>query len=292
MGIALDGNKMAIATKNEVIVTRNSTELARSYPKNINTYDAFFMPTATYYTGSVDIHDLHYVKNKLFCVNTSFSSICIINDDFSFTPYWQPSFITKLESEDRCHLNGLAVDNDQLKYASAFGTGNTAQSWRKNITKSGVIIDVDSNEIVAQGLAMPHSPRIFDGKLYVLLSADQKLVQIDLSNGKTIDVTHIPGFVRGMAKIGHYVFVATSKLRKESSTFEELQIDANADSATVTAIHLPSGTIAAKLTYLSSIDEIYDLQILPNSIRPNIANTISETHHQGLITPQASFWTK
>ena len=290
MGMAVKGDKLAIATKSSVIVTKNSASLAKSYPKFPNTYDSFYLPMATYFTGNVDLHDLHYVGKHLWAVNTSFSCLATIDDDFSFTPRWKPNFISKLSSEDRCHMNGLAVDGDKLKYVSALGSGDSAQSWREGITKNGVIIDIESNEIIAKDLAMPHAPRIYDGKLYVLLSAAQKLVEVNPSNGQMTDVVHIPGFVRGMAKRGEVLFVATSKLRKNSSTFKDLDIAEKANEASISAIHLPTGAIIGKMTYLSSVDEIYDLQVLENKMRPNIANTLKDTHLQGLITPQDTFW--
>ena len=41
------------------------------------------------------------------------------------------------------------------KYATAFNNGNTRQSWRDRITTSGILMDIESNEIVAEGLPMP-----------------------------------------------------------------------------------------------------------------------------------------
>lgn len=290
MGLALQGDRMAIATKDEVIVCRNAPELGYSYPKKPKTYDSFWYPQATFYTGTVDIHDLHFGKNKLWAVNTSFSCLCTIDSINSFTPRWTPSFITQLVSEDRCHLNGLAMENDRPKYVSALGTGNSYQSWRDNITKGGVIIDVDTKEIVAAELPMPHTPRIYNGKLYVLLSAAEQLICIDPQSGKYEVVAHIPGFVRGMDLIGEHLFIATSKLRKNSSTFKHLQIADKADVASVQVIHLPTGAKMANLTYTATIDEIYDLKILPNSKRPNIINTYTDMHHQGLVIPNSTFW--
>lgn len=291
MGMALKENKLAIATKSEVVVTVNNAELAKNYPKSPNKYDSLFLPTATYNTGQVDTHDLHYGDNeRLFAVNTSFSCLTEIDDNFSFTPVWKPKFITDFVSEDRCHLNGLAMANGQPKYLSALGTTNTHQGWRDTITSGGVIFDIESSEVIAQGLAMPHSPRIINGKLYCLLSAAEKLVEINPQDGKMTDVAHIPGFVRGMTTIGDYAFIATSKLRQNSSTFKHLKIAQNADVASIVAVHLPTGAITGKLTYLASVDEIYDIIALKGFMRPNVLNNLTPFHHQGLITPQGSFW--
>lgn len=290
MGIAVKEDRMAIATKSEIILLRNSPKLGHSYPKKPNTYDSFWYPQATFYTGAVDIHDLHFGKNEIWAINTSFSCLCTIDSYNSFTPYWKPSFISHLVSEDRCHLNGLAMEEEQPKYVSALGTGNSFQSWRENIVKGGVLIEVSSNEIVASELPMPHSPRMYNGKLYVLLSAAEQLVCVDPQTGKYDTVAHIPGFVRGMDKIGEYLFIATSKLRKNSSTFKHLKIADKAAAVTITVIHLPTGARTGMLTYTATVDEIYDVKILEHTQRPNIINTYSDIHHQGLITPHSTFW--
>ena len=118
------------------------------------------MPRATYYTGQIDIHDLEWGEDGLYAVNTSFSCICKIDENYSFTPVWQPPFISQLAHEDRCHLNGMAMQEGKPRYATAFNQGDERQSWRKNITQTGVLIDIESGQTLVEGLAMPHSPRL------------------------------------------------------------------------------------------------------------------------------------
>lgn len=290
MGIAIQKDRMAVATKNEVTVLKNAPQLAYTYPKKPNIYDALYMPRASYYTGQVDIHDLHFGTAGLWAVNTSFSCLCTIGEDYSFLPRWQPHFISALASEDRCHLNGLAMDNGKPRFVTALGKGDSHQSWRENITNGGVLIDVESNEIILEGLGMPHSPRIWDGKLYCLLSAKEQLICIEPNSNKYEVVAKVPGFVRGMAKYGDYVFIGTSKLRKNSSTFRHLEIAEKAAVAGITVLHLPTAAIVAKLQFQSSVDELYDVQILPNTLRPNIINAYGDTHHEALVIPNETYW--
>lgn len=295
MGIAEDTekDKIALACKDEIIVFSNSQELANHYPKSPNKYDALYVPRVTYHTGPLDIHDLRFGKDGgLFAVNTLFSCIIKINDDFNFTPYWKPSFIDKLVSEDRCHLNGMALENGIPKYATAFNQGNSFQSWRENITKTGVIFEIDTNEVIVGNLAMPHSPRLFGDDLYVLLSATGELVKVDINSGKYEVIVKIEGFVRGMSLHKDYLFIGLSKLRKNSSTFGKLDFAEKANLSGIMVVHLPTGSIAGKVTYLSSMDEIYDVHVLPDKIRPNILNTITQDYKSGLMTPDATFWAK
>ena len=291
MGMTTKGTKMAIATNDEVVVLNNSPQLAANYPQKPNVYDALYLPQARYYTGGVDIHDLHWGKHGLWAVNTSFSCLCSIDETYSFTPRWKPHFIDKLSGEDYCHLNGLAMQEGMPTYISALGKGNTRNAWRDNITKGGILMHIPSNEIILEGLAIPHTPRIYDGKLYMLLSAKQELIAIDPEKGTYRTVAHIPGFVRGMAKHGDYLFIGTSKLRKKSKTLSQLEIGHEADVASVVILHLPSAAIVAKLTYHTSVEEIYDIQILPNIFRPNILNPYGEVYKQAITTPTIAYWT-
>ncbi|MBN4081533.1 TIGR03032 family protein [bacterium AH-315-C07] len=293
MGVAIEGDKLAIATKNEVLLTINSRELAKSYPPKPNTYDALFVPRATYYTGQVDIHDLHWGENGiLFAVNTSFSCICEINSDYSFKPIWHPPFITEMVSEDRCHLNGLALENGRPKYVSALGTGNTPREWKAGILDGGVVFDVTEDKILADKLSMPHSPMIIDDELYLLESAKGSLSKINRSNGQAEPIKELGCFVRGMAKIGDFLFIGTSKLRQNSSIFKDLPIASQSDTAGLKILHLPTLSLTAEITYGTSVDEIYDVQILENTRRPNILNTDKDVHQMSLAIPGKTFWAR
>ena len=293
MGIAENTkkDKIAIACKDEVIVFRNSTDLAKFYPKAPNKYDSLYLPRNTFHTGAVDIHDLNFGNNgELYAVNTLFSSIVKIDDDYNFTPYWTPPFIDKIASEDRCHLNGMAMQNGKPKYATAFNSGNTPQSWRDKVTESGIIIDIETNAIIAKGLAMPHTPRIFNDELYVLLSATGELAKVNPEDGTYEVIVQIDGFVRGMSFHKDYLFIGLSKLRKNSSTFGKLPFAEKANEAGIVVVHLPTKSIVGKITYLTSLDEIYDIHILADKTRPNILNTLSDDHKKGLMIPNTTFW--
>ena len=123
-------------------------------------------------------------------------------------------------------------------------------------------MDVPSGEIVLGGLPMPHSPRVYDGKLYLLLSATGELVCAEPETGRYEVVAQLPGFVRGMARYGDYLFVGLSKLRKTSSTFAMLPISDQAVFSGIVVVSLSEGRIVEHLTYETGVKEIYDVQVL------------------------------
>jgi uncharacterized protein (TIGR03032 family) len=290
MGIAVSESNLAIACQSEVMVFNNSRRMAPNYPQQPNTYDALFLPRATYFTGEADIHDLHWANETLLAVNTRFSCLAVIDHRFSFTPKWKPFFISRLTPHDHCHLNGVAFVNGEPKFVTALGKTDTPEGWRANRENGGIVMDVSSNTIVAEGLSMPHSPRIFDGKLYVLESASGHLVSIDTANGKKDSIATLNGFARGMDRAGDFLFVGLSRLRQQTGAFRDLPIAQKSLFCGVVVIHLPSARIVAELKYENSVDEIYDVRLMPGMKRPGLVSAQKAEHRLALTTPEEDYW--
>ena len=290
MGIAINGYKMLLATQNGVLLLENSKELAAFYPNKQNTYDSLWLPRITFHTGNVDMHDINFSDVGICAVNTSFSCLCTLDGNFNFKPIWQPHFIDKLVSEDRCHLNGLAIENGKPKYVTALGQTNTFQGWRENITKNGILMDIEKNEILIENLAMPHSPKIYKNELYLLQSANGELCKVNLETKTLETIKKFEGFCRGLSIYNDYAFVGFSKLRKNSSTFAKLSFSEKANFSGVKIIHLPTRSEVGEITFQTSVDEIYEVTILPDTIRPNILNTTTDTHRHSLAIPGSTFW--
>jgi len=292
MGMSLHNGKWAVATNDAVVVTSNAPGLAPHYPANPNVYDALFVPRSSYFTGPLDLHDIHYTSQGLIGVNTMFSTIAKIDDDFSFKPIWTPKFISEHKPEDRCHLNGLAIDpkSGTPKYVTALGQGDTHRSWKEDMLKGGVLIDIDTNEIILSELPVPHTPRIFGSDLWMLLSATGELVKVDVESGKYDIVTQLNGFVRGMDRIGDYLFIATSKLRPNSSLFKDAPVAKGSVVCGITAVYMPTGQPCGNITYHTSVEELYDLIVLPNMMRPNILNIEKGIHQKSIVTENEVFW--
>ena len=269
MGLAVSDQRIAVATRDEVVVLTNTsveepTEILRvgSDPL-IGVTEDTYVPEKTYFSGEVDTHDLAWGKDGLWAINTLLSSMALVDDDSGFESKWRPPFVSDIAPEDRCHLNSMAMVDGQPEYVTAFGEVDTFEGWRENKTSGGIVMDVPSGEIVLEGLPMPHSPRVYDGKLYLLLSGTGELVCAEPEAGRYEVVAQLPGFVRGMARCGDYLFVGLSKLRKSSSTFAALPISDQALFSGIVVVSLSEGCIVEHLKYETGCEEIYDLQVLP-----------------------------
>lgn len=292
MGIALNGQHMAIATEEEVITLVNAPGLAPTYPVKQHTYDTMFMPRITYHTGAIDIHDLAWSGDgSLYAVNTSFSCLIKIDGNYSFTPVWKPPFISSLASEDRCHLNGMAMRAGKPAFVTAFNRGDTFRSWKEEITTGGIVMDISDNSIIAEGLAMPHSPRWWNDQLFVLLSATGEIAIIDIKTGTKEVLARLNGFVRGMAKAGDFIFIGLSAMRESATDmFRQMPIADQSTAAGIAIFHLPSRKVVGDIRFHQHITEIYDIVVLEGQKRPNILNTIKPEYRKGLSIPGTTFW--
>lgn len=308
LGVAGEGAglRLAVAEKGAVQILANAPTLAAGYPRQRDTYDALLVPRQTLWTGPLDLHDLAFVPNadgapsSLVAANTRFSCLCRLGGSpgragASFEPVWTPPFISALAPEDRCHLNGLAVDDrGQPAVVSALGATDTTRGWSADRLTGGVLIDVASSETVATGLAMPHSPRLVrqpDGSetLYVLLSATGRLATVERDTGHVEEVCELGGFARGVSARGDYLFVGVSKIRR-ASTFADLPVSATAGTAGVVIVHAPSGRIAGRISFQSSVEEIYDVAVLPEVARPGIIGPSQDVLTRAIVTTDGGYW--
>jgi len=292
MGIALLDNKLAVATLDEIQIFSNSKVLAKQFSENPEQYDSLYLPRATYYCGETDLHDLSFGNGGLWAVNTRFSCLSTYDINYSFTPRWQPSFITELAPEDRCHLNGMAMIDKTPAFVTALGRTDSREGWRDNITKGGVLMSVPDGEIILEHLAMPHSPRIIDNELYLLLSASGEIIKCDVKNKKYDVLAKIPGFVRGMAFYDNYLFIGLSKVRNTSKTFGKLPVSEMVGSAGIIVFDLKKNTILGEIRYQTTVEEIFDVQILADTIKPGLIGIHDERHRLAVTTKNISFWKK
>jgi uncharacterized protein (TIGR03032 family) len=289
MGLATSENKLAVACKKHVIELKNFPALAHKYPGKEDTYDAMFVPSCKYFTGSLDLHDMNFLDGKLLAINTLFSCISEVNSDYSFHPVWNPDFISELSPEDRCHLNGMAIKDERIEYVTALGATNEHHGWRKNKMQGGVILHVPSGEVVLSGLSMPHSPRIYNNKLFFLNSAQGELRIADTVSGTSDIIAKLGGFTRGMARMGDYLFIGISKLRHTTKDFSDLPIS-KSSFAGIVVVYLPLGKPVGEIRYESSVDEVYDVKILPGLKRPGILNEERIDKIIPVTTPNDTYW--
>ena len=237
-------------------------------------FDRLFVPRVGYVTGSIDVHDLAVEDDgRVVFINTLFGCLATLSATDSFEPLWRPPFLSKLAAEDRCHLNGLALRDGRATFVTACGTSDVVDGWRDTRDHGGVVIDIASNEIVAHSLSMPHSPRWFRDRLWLLNSGTGEFGHVDLATGQFESIAFCPGYARGLTFVGKYAVIGLSEPRHEK-TFSGLRLDGELTKRGAEArcgliiIDLDTGDAVHWLRLEGGVRELYDVVALPNVQRP------------------------
>jgi len=285
MGIASTGRSLYVASKWQIWRFEN----AMNAGERADGYDAVYVPKASHVTGDIDCHEMAVDGDgRLVFVNTLFNCLSYLSRDYSFHPAWKPDFISGYVPEDRCHLNGLAIDDGRPAYVTAVSRSDMADGWRDRRKDGGVVIDVRTNEVVCDGLSMPHSPRVHGKTLWVQDSGTGFLGRVDMASGKFEPVVMCPGFLRGMTIVGNYAVACISKGR-ENHTFGDLGLEQNLKDRDSDArcgmvvIDLTSGNILHWLRLEGVVEELFGVTALQGVTHPRavgfksdeIARTIS-----------------
>lgn len=250
-------------------------------------FDRLYVPRVGYTTGDVDIHDLAMdASGRIVFVSTMASCLATTSERYNFEPLWRPPFISRVATEDRCHLNGLALEDGHIKYVTVCSQSDVVDGWRDSRHDGGIVMDVTTDEIVAAGFSMPHSPRVHRDKLWLLDSGNGYLGYIDRNTGKFERVAFCAGYARGLAFAGNYAIVGLSLPRRDHS-FGGLALDdalakRNAKACCgLNIIDLRSGDVVHWVRLEGNIHELYDVVALPGVTRPKALGFLTDEirHH-------------
>ncbi len=291
MGLAVDGDRLAVGTSVEIWEYHNAPAVARRL-EPAGSHDACFLPRSSVCTGDVQIHEMAWANSpgedpELWFVNTRFSCLCTRSTRHSFVPRWRPPFITALAPEDRCHLNGLCLVEGRPAFVTALGTTDTPSGWRADKKSGGVILDVPSGEVVAGGLSMPHSPRWHDGRLWVLESGSGGIGCVDPDTGKYEALTELPGFTRGLDFCGPLAFVGLSQVR-ESAVFSGIAVAERPLAERccgVWVVNIHTGQTVAYVKFEDALQEIFAVQALPGVRQLDVINDQMRVIADSFVVP-------
>jgi uncharacterized protein (TIGR03032 family) len=270
MGLHASASTLHLSTLYQIWRFENALASGESFQG----YDAVYTPRESRVTGELDVHDIAVdAEGRVLFSNTLFNCVAALDDHHSFRPLWQPPWISKLAPEDRCHLNGLALRDGSLRYVTAVSRSDVTDGWRDKRQTGGVVVDVAANEVVCEGLSMPHSPRWHEGRLYVIESGSGWFGRVDLEARRFERLVFCPGYARGLAFLGHWAVIGLSD-RRENRTFQDLELEENLAARDAEA---RAGILVVDLREFSTphwvrlggiVRELYDVGVLEGVRRP------------------------
>ena len=278
MGIAARDGRVWMSARRQLWRFENFLEPGTA----IDGYDAKFVPVAAHTTGDVDIHDVQVRSDgsPVFAV-TRFNALATLADRGSFKVLWKPPFIDRIAAEDRCHLNGFALNGDNLQYATCVGHSNVADGWRDHRQGGGLLIDIPSGDEICNDLSMPHSPRLYRDKLWLVQSGTGEFGWVDIDSGKFQPVCFLPGFGRGLTFVGDFAIIGIS-MPRENRNFNDLALSTRLEKEGAQAkcglciVNLNTGDVEHQLILSGVVQELYDVTTLKGIIRPMALGTQNE----------------
>ena len=93
-----------------------------------------------------------------------------------------------------------------------------------------------------------------------------------------------------MDRHGDYLFIAMSKLRSTSSLFKQAPVAKDSVYCGISVVYIPSGKQVGYIIYKTSVEELYEVKILKNMLRPNIMNIDKGLHKTSVVLPEKVFW--
>lgn len=286
MGLSVADHAIAIGGRQQIHFYVPAHGISASLEPQ-GTFDACFVPRCSHYTGNIHGHDLAWGQEGLWVVNTLFSSLCTLNEGYNFIPRWRPPFISRLIDQDRCHLNGLAIEDGSPRYVTVLGATDEPAGWRPNKAQGGCILDVPGGEIVARGFAMPHSPRIHQGHLWILDSGTGRIGIVDRARGSFEPVESVPGYTRGLCFAGQFAFVGLSKIR-ETAIFGGVPIAEKRGELRcgVAVIDLVTGKAVSAFQFHSGVEEIFAVEAIPGKRNPMFAGaSVNASEREVWVVP-------
>jgi uncharacterized protein (TIGR03032 family) len=278
MGLWADGQTLWLSTRYQLWRFENFLRRGELYQG----HDRLYVPKVANTTGDLDVHDIAVDHDgRPVFVATKFGCIATLADRSSFTPVWRPAFLSKLAAEDRCHLNGLALEEGRPRFVTSVSQSDVVDGWRDRRQNGGVVLEVPESRVLASGLSMPHSPRLYRGRLWLHNSGAGQFGSIDPAGGPFEPLTFCPGYLRGLAFVGDFAVVGLSHPRHDKN-FGGLALEtelAKRDAEPrcgLLIIDLKSGDVAHWIRVEGMVRELYDVAVLPRVSRPMVLGLKSD----------------
>jgi uncharacterized protein (TIGR03032 family) len=173
------------------------------------------------------------------------------------------------------------------RYVTALGTTDAPAGWRDDKAHGGVLMDVPSGELVCRGLSMPHSPRLYAGRLWACESGAGTLGLVDRETGRYEPVAAVPGFTRGLDFAGRFAFVGLSQVR-ESAVFSGIPITErlaeHERTCGVAVIDIVTGQVIGLLRFEDAVQEVFAVAVLPRRY-PELVNEDESLLANSFVVP-------
>ena len=244
--------------------------------------DRLLFSQLSWTTGFVAAYDVAVDRSgQVLFTNALCNCVAAPAERTNFRAVHVPWFVSELTAEERCHLTGLALDEDgALAYVTCAAETDQPDGWRAALTDGGVVVDVRSGSTLARGLSLPCSPRVHEGRLYVANGGTGELVAVDRGTGEVSSVVRLPGLVRGLTFLGDRALVGCS-VPPDEGPYAELPVATVRPEQPrngVAVVDVATGRVEHTLTLEAGSGDLFAIVALPDthSLHTNLHNSSND----------------
>ena len=243
------------------LLARADLEDASEPGRRLMPVNARFLPGSTY------LHDLAMVGGRLHATGVGSNAILDLSPGAPADPVWWPASIDRADGPafdaNYLQLNGIAAG---AGLADSCFTASTDRIGALRpghvdfpVDGQGVVFSGRSRSPVVCGLTRPHSPRFIAGRLWVDNSGYGTVVACD--DGGFADVARLPGWTRGLCRIGDHAVVGTSRIIPRFRQYAP-GLDPDRCVCGLHMVEIATGRIVASLVWPAG-NQIFAIEALP-----------------------------
>ena len=236
--------------------------------------DQLLINQLSHTTGFIGVRDVAVDgRGRVLFTTALCNGVATVGDRLNFDLVYRPPFVSEYVAEERCHVLGLAVDEEgDLAYVTCAAETDAPAGWLAAGSGGGVIVDVRAGSVLTRGLSLPCSPRLHDGELYVANGGTGELLRVDRRTGGTTRVVALPGLTRGIAFVAGRALVGCS-VQPDEGPYAELPIARRPPVKPrhgLAVVNVGSGVVEHTLTLEAGSGEVHAIAIVPDARRVGI----------------------
>ena len=275
MGLSVTPLELRLATREHQLRFENRAQLLSTHAQSPP--QAHYHLVETISTGFLDAHDLVTDQESgTVIVDTQHNSLRRVTPNQSPQVLWKPDFISEIVPEDRCHLNGLATEDGVPRFVTVVAQTDQAEGWRRERNGGGCLIDISTHQVVTSNLSMPHSPRIYRDRIWVLNAGTGEFGFVEPRDGSFRALIFCPGFLRGLTFHDDYALIGLSQAR-HNGKFSGLPLEDSLDKRDqkaicgLMAVDLKHPENSLTLEFEAPLRELFDVQAVAGLGHPNLS---------------------
>lgn len=205
--------------------------------------------TASYYPGSLYIHDLAVVGGQLHANAVGHNAVVRLGEGNCFERVWWPEGI-EVFSRNQIQLNSIAAGKT---LAQSYFSASSREAGRLRpghlnypVDGRGVIFSGATRQPMCSGLTRPHSARLRKGEVWVDNSGYGEVGFVE--DGRLQVVSKLPGWTRGLCILEDVAFVGTSRIIPKFARYAP-GLDAASSICAVHAISCKTGQLMGSIEW-------------------------------------------